>query len=62
LRGGFWRASCAAALADAAKWEYRQGKTAQALALLMRGLSLSPVKRGRLLAGLAVAMARGEAL
>ncbi len=62
LRGGFWRACCAAALADAAKWEYRRGKTLRALALLMRGLWLSPVKRGRLLAGLAVAMARAQAL
>ncbi|MGQ9670729.1 MAG: glycosyltransferase family 2 protein [Desulfosoma sp.] len=56
LRGAFWRAACASALADAAKGVYRRGKTAEALGLLARGLCLAPLKKGRLLAGLAAAM------
>ncbi|SMC26342.1 Glycosyl transferase family 2 [Desulfacinum hydrothermale DSM 13146] len=56
LRGAFWRAAYASALADAAKWEYRKGRKVWALTLLARGLCLSPWRSGRLLAGLGAAM------
>ncbi len=62
LQGAFWRAAYASALADAAKWEYRKGKTLKALTLLCQGLRFSPLNKGRLLIGLGIAMIRAEKL
>lgn len=56
LRGGFWRAAYAGVLADYAKWEYRRGRRAQAAAHLLQGLALAPLGRGRMLAGLLLAI------
>lgn len=56
LRGGFWRAAYAGMLADYAKWEYRRGHALRAMAHLTHGLLLAPVRKGRLLAGLLLAM------
>lgn len=56
LRGGFWRAAYAGMLADYAKWEYRRRHTLRAIAHLTHGLLLAPRRKGRLLAGLLLAM------
>jgi len=56
-RGRFWQAAYATVLADYAKWEYRVGRTGAAIVHLLEGLGRAPVRRGRLLLGLLVAMA-----
>lgn len=56
LRDGFWRGAFASMLSDYAKWAYRKGRTAQALGDLLHALWLAPMSRGRLLAGLLLAM------
>jgi glycosyltransferase involved in cell wall biosynthesis len=61
-RGELWRAGYASVLADYAKWEYRSGQRAQAMLHLVQGLAQAPLRRGRMLGGLLVAMARGQAL
>ncbi len=61
-QGGFWRAAYAGMLADYAKWAYRRGQRVRAMLDLARGLLLAPVARGRLLAGLLLAMAMGRKL
>lgn len=61
-RGALWRAGYASVLADYAKWEYRSGERALAMLHLTQGLAHAPVRRGRMLAGLLVAMARGQPL
>jgi glycosyltransferase involved in cell wall biosynthesis len=61
-RGSLWRAGYASVLADYAKWEYRSGERSQAMLHLLQGLAQAPLRRGRMLAGLLVAMARGQPL
>lgn len=61
-RGSLWRAGYASVLADYAKWEYRSGERSQAMLHLLQGLAHAPLRRGRMLAGLLVAMARGQPL
>lgn len=61
-RGGYWRAACAGALADYAKGAYRSGQVGQALAWLLRALVYSPIRRGRLILSLMVAMLAGQKL
>lgn len=61
-RGSYWRACKATVLADYAKWRYRDGLRAQALADLFQALLLAPLARGRLVASLALAMLRGSRL
>ena len=59
-RGAFWRYAYAGVLADYAKWEYREGRTHQAVRHLCQAILASPVARGRLTLGLLAAMARGQ--
>lgn len=61
-RGGYWHAACAGALADYAKGAYRAGRRGQALAWLLRALGHSPLRRGRLVLGLMLAMFMGAPL
>ena len=61
-RGALWRAGYASVLADYAKWEYRNGERKRAMLHLVQGLAHAPVRRGRMVAGLLVAMARGQPL
>lgn len=61
-RGAYWRACKATVLADYAKWRYRDGLRAQALADLCQALFLAPFARGRLVVSLALAMLRGSRL
>ncbi len=61
-RGRYWHAACAGALADYAKGAYRAGERGRALAWLLRALWHSPLRRGRLVAGLMLAMLTGRAL
>jgi len=61
-RGAFWRAAYAGMLGDYAKWEYRRGRRGQAILHLLQGLLLSPLGRGRLLAGLLLAVLVGQKL
>jgi len=61
-RGRYWHAACAGALADYAKGAYRAGQRGQALAWLLRALWHSPLRRGRLILGLALAMLVGGKL
>lgn len=61
-RGRYWHAACAGALADYAKGAYRAGRRGQALAWLLQALWHSPLRRGRLILGLALAMLAGRAL
>ena len=49
-------------LADYAKWEYRQGRTGPAVRHLLQGLMLAPLSRGRLLAGLLLAILMRQTL
>jgi glycosyltransferase involved in cell wall biosynthesis len=60
FRGGFWQAAYATVLADYAKWEYRSGRRLSAVAHLTEGLLRAPVRRGRLLLGLLLAMILGQ--
>ncbi|MCC6201486.1 MAG: glycosyltransferase family 2 protein [Gammaproteobacteria bacterium] len=61
-RGALWRAGYASVLADYAKWEYRSGRRMAAMGHLLAGLLCSPLRRGRMLSGLLVAMALGQPL
>jgi glycosyltransferase involved in cell wall biosynthesis len=61
-RGALWRAGYASVLADYAKWEYRSGQRATAMRHLLEGIARSPLRRGRMLSGLLVAMALGQPL
>ena len=54
--GGYWRALYAGTLCDYAKWAYRDGERSAALADLARAFALSPLQRGRLIAGIARAV------
>jgi glycosyltransferase involved in cell wall biosynthesis len=58
-QGAFWRNAYGGMLADYAKWEYRDGRTWQAVRHLMEVLFMAPVGRGRLALGLLAAIARG---
>ena len=60
FRGGFWQAAYATVLADYAKWEYRSGRRLSAVAHLTEGLLRAPVRRGRLILGLLLAMILGQ--
>jgi len=62
LRGRHWQAGYASVLADYAKWEYRAGQRLPAMSHLMEGLARAPLRRGRMLAGLLLAMLQGRAL
>lgn len=55
-RGRFWRAAFAGMLTDYAKWAYRKGRRARALADLAWALGLAPRQRGRLVLGLMFAI------
>jgi len=55
-RGQFWRAAYAGMLSDYAKWAYRKGRLTQALGDLAHALALAPLRRGRLLISLMLAM------
>lgn len=61
-RSGLWRAGYANVLADYAKWEYRAGRRMKAMAHLLNGLAHSPIRRGRMIGGLLLAMAFGKAI
>jgi glycosyltransferase involved in cell wall biosynthesis len=55
-RGAFWRHAYAGMLSDYAKWAWRARRRRQALRDVITGLCLAPLSRGRLMAGLLVAM------
>lgn len=59
-RGAFWRYAYAGVLTDYAKWEYREGRTAQAIRHLAEAMFMAPVGRGRLALGMLVAMMLGQ--
>ena len=61
-RGAHWQAGYASVLADYAKWEYRSGHRLRALKHLGQGMLRAPRQRGRMLAGLAVAMILGRTI
>lgn len=61
-QGAFWRAAYAGMLGDYAKWECRRGRRGQAILHLLQGFLLSPLGRGRLLAGLLLAVLLGQKL
>lgn len=61
-RNGLWQAGYASVLADYAKWEYRQGLWGRAMWHLTEGLVRAPRRRGRMLAGLLLAMALKQPL
>ena len=61
-RGAYWRAACAGALADYAKMAWRAGDRRHGLAWAAEALLRAPLGRGRLAAGLLLAMLRGQAL
>lgn len=61
-RGSFWRFSYAGVLADYSKWEYRSGRRGRAIWHLLQGMMLSPLGRGRMIAGLLWAAIRGAPL
>lgn len=56
-QGAFWRHAYAGMLADYAKWEYREGRTGEALRHLAQVMMTSPLGRGRLALGLLAAIA-----
>jgi glycosyltransferase involved in cell wall biosynthesis len=62
LRKGYWRAAYAGMLADYAKWEYRQGRSWQAVAHLMQAMLLAPLQQGRLLGSLLFAVLTRQTL
>lgn len=62
LRGRFWRNLYAGTLCDYAKWAYRDGELGTALRDLAGAIGLAPLARGRLVAGLALAMLTGRDL
>ncbi len=55
-RGRFWNGAYANVLSDYAKWEYRSGRRWTAMRHLTEGLLRAPLKHGRALTGLLVAM------
>lgn len=60
-RGAFWRQAYAGMLSDYAKWAWRAQRRSMALRDVITGLCMAPLSRGRLMAGLLVAMlCRGE--
>ena len=61
-RGAYWRAACAGALADYAKMAWRSGDRRHGLAWAGEALLRAPLGRGRLAAGLLLAMLRGQSL
>jgi glycosyltransferase involved in cell wall biosynthesis len=61
-RGRFWRIAYAGMLTDYAKWAYRKGHPARALADLAQALWLAPWSRGRLIASLSLAILRRQKL
>lgn|SRR5574337_37784 len=61
-RGAYWRAACAGALADYAKMAWRSGDRRHGLAWAGEALLRAPFGRGRLAAGLLLAMLRGQML
>lgn len=61
-RGGFWRAAYAGMLSDYAKWEYRVGRRMPAALHLIQGIALAPLRRGRMLSGLLLAVCLGRPL
>lgn len=58
-RGRFWESAYAAMLTDYAKWEFRAGRKLAALAHVTEAAMRAPIARGRLCAGLFIAMVRG---
>lgn len=62
LQGTFWRRIYAGVLCDYAKWAYREGHGWAALFDLLEALRFSPFGRGRMIAGLALAMLRKQPL
>lgn len=61
-RGAYWRAACAGALTDYAKMAWRAGDRWHGLGWTAEALLRAPMGRGRLAAGLLVAMLRGAPL
>lgn len=61
-QGGYWRAVYAGTLCDYAKWAYRDGDRRMALADLARAFAHAPLRRGRLIAGIAKAVLTGAPL
>jgi glycosyltransferase involved in cell wall biosynthesis len=61
-RGAYWRAACASALTDYAKMAWRAGDHRAGLAWAGEALLRAPIGRGRLAAGLLIAMLRGTPL
>jgi len=61
-QGGFWRSAYAGMFTDYAKMEYRKGNRLTAFRYLANALFHSPLGKGRLIAGLFVAMAGGKPL
>lgn len=61
-RGGYWRALYAGTLCDYAKWACRDGERGAALADLARAFVHAPLSRGRLIAGIALAVLTGGTL
>jgi len=59
-QGAFWRCAYAGMLADYAKWEYREGRSGDALLHLAQVMLISPLRRGRLALGLLAAIALGQ--
>jgi hypothetical protein len=55
-QGTFWRALYAGTLCDYAKWAYRDGARMAALGDLSKAFTVAPLSRGRLIAGLALAI------
>ncbi|MBS0305635.1 MAG: glycosyltransferase family 2 protein [Proteobacteria bacterium] len=62
LQGAYWRAACAGALADYAKMAWRAGDRRHGLAWAAEAWLRAPIGRGRLAAGLLLAMLRGAPL
>lgn len=61
-QGAFWRSLYAGTLCDYAKWAYRDGNNVDALRDLLKAFALAPLSRGRLVAGLALAMMNNRPL
>ncbi len=62
LRGAYWRAACASAIADYAKMAWRAGDRWRGLTWALEVLWRAPVARGRLALGLLVVMMGGRPL
>jgi glycosyltransferase involved in cell wall biosynthesis len=61
-RGAFWRHAYAGMLSDYAKWAWRAQRRGLALSDALTGLCVAPLSRGRLMAGLLIAMLRNRAI